>query len=135
MFYFINWTFFVFLLTCWTVFLWGVDALFRWISTHSSSLNASSESLQGLVFPSWLTYWLPTGFGSLLRETLVSLEPVVSAVLNATPALAGMVNDLFWIIWGLGCFVLIFLACAGHFLVSRWLAKHGRFDRLKRRSF
>lgn len=47
-----------------------------------------------------------------------SVGPMVQAVLEAVPAIAGDVTFLAWVLWGLGAVLLVALAVGIHILIA-----------------
>lgn len=123
MFYAISWFISLSLLALWSLLCWGVHAFTVWAMSSAGALAAGAAgaagaaSVQAILLPAWLQGWVPPELLRSLEGWITSAGPMLQAVLESVPALAGAVTVLAWGIWGLGAVVLIALAVGLHVLI------------------
>lgn len=69
--------------------------------------------------PSWLSGWLDAGTWASIGQAAQELMPPILSVVPAVGTLAGWLEPLLWLGWGLGMLALLALAAAVHVWLRR----------------
>lgn len=120
MFYTLSWSLIAVILAGWSVLVWVLHALAAWSLDSAGRLAGDAEPGSLLSLPAWLAAWVPLDVVHALGDTLSWLGMGVDALLQAAPALATGLGVLSWVLWGLGCLVLLLLGAGLHGLISLW---------------
>ena len=118
MFYAINWFLSLALLALWSLACWALHAVTVWVVSSAGALAGGSAAADVILMPAWLKAWMPPELMGQWEALVSSAGPIVQAVLEAVPALAGAVTFLAWALWGLGAVVLVALAAGVHILIA-----------------
>lgn len=117
MLYAIVWFVVVALLSLWSLATWALHTVGVWMVSKAGELSAGA-GFGGLRLPEWLALWLPPEAVQALTALLAGVEPVVQAVLQAAPALAGGFTLAAWVGWAIGSVLLVVLGAAAHALIA-----------------
>ena len=118
MFYALNWFLSLALLALWSLACWGMHAVTVWVVSSAGALAGGSVVANTILVPGWLKAWMPPELMGQWEAFVSSVGPMVQAVLEAVPALAGGVTFLAWVLWGLGAVLLVALAVGIHILIA-----------------
>jgi len=118
MFYALNWFLSLALLALWSLACWGMHAVTVWAVSSAGALTGGSAVANTILVPGWLKAWMPPELMGQWEAFVSSVGPMVQAVLEAVPALAGGVTFLAWVLWGLGAVLLVALAVGIHILIA-----------------
>ena len=110
MFYAINWFLSLALLALWSLACWALHAVTVWVVSSAGALAGGSTVADVILLPAWLKAWMPPELMGQWEALVSSAGPIVQAVLEAVPALAGAVTFLAWALWGVGAVVLVALS-------------------------
>ena len=109
MFYALGWFVVLSLLALWSLAAWAFHTTVAWVLASSGALAGSSGEIATLRLPDWLSPWIPAEFMLPLTTMLTGFTPAVEALLNWAPALAGGLSVAVWVVWAVGCGLLIFM--------------------------
>ena len=118
MFFALNWCLSMALLALWSLACWGMHAVTVWVVSSAGALASGSAVANAILVPGWLKAWMPPELMGQWEAFVSSVGPMVQAVLEAVPALAGGVTFLAWVLWGLGAVLLVALAVGIHILIA-----------------
>ncbi|QLA79670.1 hypothetical protein EXV95_02760 [Acidovorax sp. JMULE5] len=118
MFYALNWFLSLALLALLSLACWGMHAVTVWVVSSAGALASGSAVANAILVPGWLKAWMPPELMGQWEAFVSSVGPMVQAVLEAVPALAGGVTFLAWVLWGLGAVLLVALAVGIHILIA-----------------
>lgn len=118
MFYALNWFVVVGLFMLWSLAAWAFQSLAVWTVANAGVLSGGAGALGALQVPGWLAVWIPAEYASSLNAIAAYLAPVVQAVVDWAPAMAGGVSMAVWTVWAIGAVLLILLG----FLISGLIA-------------
>ncbi len=118
MFYALNWFVVVGLFMLWSLAAWAFHSLAVWTVANAGVLSGGAGALGALQVPGWLAVWIPAEYASSLNAIAAYLAPVVQAVVDWAPAMAGGVSMAVWTVWAIGAVLLILLG----FLISGLIA-------------
>ena len=124
MFYVLSWFFVLGLLALWSLGVWAFHAVAVWAVSNGGSLSGAASGIEGLRLPDWLAPWVPPGMVQAATSLLSDLTPFVKGLLQAVPALAGVLSVATWVIWGLGSVLLVLMGVGLHLLIAMW-RRHG----------
>lgn len=125
MFYALSWFVVFSLLALWSLGVWAVHAVAGWTVSNAGVLTGAASGIEGLHLPAWLTAWLPPEFMQAMTSWLSGLAPAVESLLQSAPSLAGGVTVAAWVLWGLGCALLVALGVVLHALLAMWRRSAG----------
>lgn len=134
MWYAVTWLVVAGLLAVWTLGAWALHALAQWLSGLSGAqvtqaaggaIETARQASGGLQMPEWLAVWLPSGAVESWLALAASLRPWMESVLAHTPALAGWISPVVWLLWGLGALALLLLG-AGLSVLVRMTQRRAR---------
>ena len=120
MIYALNWFAVLSLLALWSALVWLVHAAAGWALANAGSLPAATSAAGALQLPEWLQPWVPPEMLQLGTAMLTSLGPAVEWLLQALPAVSGMLSVAAWLVWGLVAMLLLVLGAALHALIVWW---------------
>jgi hypothetical protein len=109
MFYALGWFAVFILIALWSLGAWAFHAVTAWTISSAGALAGSSGAIEALHVPDWLAPWVPEEFALALASMLSAFTPVVEAVLEWAPALAGGLSVAVWVVWAIGSAMLIVL--------------------------
>ena len=125
MFYVLSWFFVLGLLALWSLGVWAFHAVAVWAVSNVGSLSGAASGIEGLRLPDWLAPWVPPGMVQAATSLLSDLTPFVEGLLQAVPALAGVLSVATWVIWGLGSVLLVLMGVGLHLLIAMWRRRGG----------
>lgn len=125
MFHALSWFAVVLLLALWSLATWALHGVAAWAVSNAGALSGSSAGVAGMVLPDWLAPWVPAELVQGVARLAEGLGPMVDALLQAAPALAGVVSVAAWVIWGIGCMLLVLLGAGVHLLIALWRRRAG----------
>lgn len=120
MVYALSWFFVVALLALWSLLVWALHGAAAWAVVHAGGLKGAASGLGAVTLPAWLAPWVPPELQQLLQALAGGFGPLVDGLLQAMPALAGLLGVLAWGLWGLGALLLVLLGVGAHLLVALW---------------
>ena len=118
MFYAINWFLSLALLALWPLACGALHAVTLGVVSSAGAPAGGSAAADVIVMLAGLKAWMPSELMGQWEALVSSAGPIVQAVLEAVPALAGAVTFLAWALWGLGAVVLVALAAGIHILIA-----------------
>ena len=113
MFYLLSWFAVLSLIALWSLAAWAFHALGQWGAANTDALAGATAPLPDILGP-----WLPAELTQALTALLASLKPALQALLGWAPALADGLSFLVWLVWGLGCVLLLILGAALHATIA-----------------
>ncbi|MEI7465183.1 MAG: hypothetical protein WCJ87_07555 [Burkholderiales bacterium] len=125
MFYALSWIFVLGLLALWSLGVWALHAVAVWAVSNVGSLSGAASGIEGLRLPDWLAPWAPPEVAQAVTSLLSGLAPVVEGLLQAVPALVGVLSVATWVVWGLGSMLLVLMGVGLHLLISMWRRRGG----------
>ena len=128
MIYALSWFLILSLLAVWSLAAWSVNAIAMWMVSNAGVLTGAASDVEGHRLPQWLASSVPPEIAQAMISMLSGLPQVVESLLEAAPALAGGLNIATWIIWALGCVLIVFLGIGLHLLVAMWRRRGGGSD-------
>ncbi|WP_231694204.1 hypothetical protein [Ottowia caeni] len=123
MFYVLSWFVVFVLLALWFLAAWALHAVVTWTVANAGALSGAVLDSGALALPEWLAPWVPPELVQVIAQLIAGLGPVVDTVLQAAPALAGVLTVATWGIWGIGSVLLILLGVGMHLLLGFWLGR------------
>ena len=118
MFYALNWFVVVGLFMLWSLAAWAFHSLAVWTVANAGVLSGGAGALGALQVPGWLAIWIPAEYASSLNAIAAYLAPVVQAVVEWAPSLAGGVLTAVWIVWAIGAVLLVLLGLLATGLIA-----------------
>jgi len=112
MLYSIAWFLVLTLLAIWSFSIWVFHALAVWSLNSAGSLADSAQLPQELSLPAWLSVWVPADLVAIIESMTGTIAPWLGTALSAMPSLAGWLEPLAWLVWGVGFVVLALGATA-----------------------
>jgi hypothetical protein len=106
------------LLGLWSLTAWLLHATAAWAVTHAGALGGAAASAAGAQLPSALPAWIPVAVADAARELAGGLQPLVSAVLQALPAMGDVLTVAAWLLWALGAALLLGLGAIVHAVIA-----------------
>ncbi|MCV2360313.1 hypothetical protein LNV08_15155 [Paucibacter sp. TC2R-5] len=117
MLYAISWFAVLSLIGLWSFAAWAFHALTQWgLSTSGDWSGATAP--EGFNLQEILGPWLPPDLAQALTALLASLKPLFESLLSFAPALGSGLSFLVWLVWGLGCFLLLIVGAALHAMIA-----------------
>jgi len=129
MFYVLSWFVIFSLLALWSLGAWAANAVAVWTISNAGTLTGTASGAESLRLPEWLAAWVPPEIVQAMTSVVSGLAPVVESLLQAAPALAGGLTFATWVIWGLGCALLLLLGAGLHFGIAMWRRRDGKGGR------
>ena len=120
MFHAITWSLVAIFVALWSLATWALHAAAHWTLANAGSLSGAAAEVGSVPVPEWLSPWLPPEVAASLSTLLADLGPMAAGALQAIPALAPGLTVAAWVLWGVGCVLLLVLGAAAHLLVSMW---------------
>lgn len=120
MFCVLSWFVVFLLLALWFLAAWVLHAVVTWAVANAGALSGAALDSGALALPEWLVPWVPPELVQAIAQLIAGLGPVVDTVLQAAPALAGVLTVATWGIWGIGSVLLILLGVGMHLLIAWW---------------
>jgi hypothetical protein len=133
MFYAISWLAVLMLLGAWSLMVWALHALASWTLSSAGALSGATAGAGGLSLPDWLAPWVPPEALQWVSAVLSGLGPVVESLLEAAPALSSGLALASWVVWGIGCALLVMLGMGLHGLIVLWRRRSGAGPRAMQR--
>ncbi len=125
MLYVLTWSFTFILLSLWSLICWGTYGVAAWLIANAGNWAGGSAVREAVLLPAWLEPWVPVELQGLIQAILTSAVPLVQAMLETVPALAGAAAVLAWGLWGLGAVTLVGAAIGVHVLIAVFKRKRG----------
>ncbi|RYH69815.1 MAG: hypothetical protein EON54_02180 [Alcaligenaceae bacterium] len=119
MFLVLTWLFVAVLLAIWSFGIWVLEATAAWTLSNASDMAAKTTDIAGLPIPPWLTPWMPPEVTQWFASLVGSLPAMVEALDRAVPMLADGLSVMSWMVWAIGCAVLLLIGIGMHALVAR----------------
>jgi len=113
MVFLVGWVLVLLLLALWSGLVWSGTALLAALLSQAGALGAGDWSLPPVLsdtLPRWAAEWL--------AATMENFTPQLQWLAGALPGLAGWVNALGWLVWGVGALLLLVLGVAIHVAVA-----------------
>lgn len=120
MFYAISWFVVLSLLALWSLAAWVLHAVAVWVVSSAGGWSGPASGMGELQLPAWLAAWVPPEIVQATGALLSGLAPVIEALLQAAPMLAGALSVAAWVVWGLGAGLLLLLGAGLHLLLAMW---------------
>ncbi|CAD5372738.1 conserved hypothetical protein [Rubrivivax sp. A210] len=121
MFYLISWLAVLSLVALWSLAAWLLHGAALWVVTSAgAATGAAAAGMAGQGLPQWLAAWVPPDVAQAIASLLSGLVPVVESLLQAAPALGGVLTGAGWVVWGLGCALLVLLGAGLHVAIALW---------------
>jgi hypothetical protein len=117
-FYALSWSVTFILLALWSLAAWAFHSIAAWTASNAGVLAEGSGAIQGLRVPDWLAPWIPPELALAFTSMLSALSPVIEAVLNQAPALAGGLSVAVWTVWGVGSVLIVILGVVGNRVIT-----------------
>jgi hypothetical protein len=108
-FYAISWFAVFTLLALWSLAAWALHSITAWTIANAGVLAGGSGAIEALRLPGWLAPWVPPELAAALSSVASAFTPAIEAVLGWAPALAGGLSVAVWVVWAVGCALLIVL--------------------------
>jgi hypothetical protein len=125
MFYALSWFFVIALLAMWSLAAWALHAVAVWAVLNAGALTGAASGVANIKVPDWLAPWMPPEVAQWASQLMAGLAPLVDSLLQTAPALAGGLTAATWVIWGLGCVLLLLLGAGLHLLIALWRRRSG----------
>lgn len=125
MFYALSWFVVVALLALWSLVAWALHAVAVWTVSNVGVLTGGASGAGSITVPGWLAPWVPPEVAQWASQMMSGLAPWVDSLLQAAPALAGVLTVATWVVWGIGCLLLVLLGAGLHLLISLWRRRGG----------
>jgi hypothetical protein len=109
MFHILNWFAVLSLLALWSLAAWAFHSITAWATANAGVLAQGPGAVEALRMPAWLAPWIPPELSQALTSMVSAFTPTVQAVLDMAPALAGGLSVALWLVWGIGCVLLVVL--------------------------
>lgn len=122
MFYALSWLLVFIVMAVWSLCVWALHELAAWSAENAESLAAHAAGIEMSKLPEWLTLWIPPQGLEALQSMTATLGPTVASVMAQAPSWVGGLSTALWVMWGIGCILLIALGCAAHALIA-WLRR------------
>lgn len=113
MVFLVGWVLVLLLLALWSGLVWSGAALLAALLSHAGAMGAGDWSL-----PPALTEVLPVWAAEWLVGMLEDFTPQLQALAGALPGLAGWVNALAWVVWGVGALLLLGVGLVIHVAIA-----------------
>jgi len=113
MVFLVGWLLVLLLLALWSGLVWSGTAMLAALLSQASVLGSGDWAL-----PPALTDVLPTWASEWLAATLENFTPQLQWLAEALPGLAGWVNVLGWLVWGVGALLLLVVGVAIHVAIA-----------------
>lgn len=110
MVYALSWVVIAALIALWSLVTWALHAVAVWTVSNVGTM----------ALPDWLMPWVPPEVAPWVSQLVVDLGPVVDALLQAAPALAGGLTVATWVVWCIGSLLLLLLGVGLHLLIASW---------------
>jgi hypothetical protein len=130
--YALTWSIIVALLALWSLAAWALHATAVWAVSNAGAFSGAASGIGGITLPAWLAPWVPPDLLQAVTALVGALGPAIEQLLQAAPALAGMLTVAAWGLWGFGALLLLLLGGGLHLLIAlgrrqvqTHLANHG----------
>lgn len=118
MFYALSWLFVFVLIGLWSLGSWALHAITVWTVSNAGALGGQAGAVGTLALPDWLAPWIAPEWVLAMKAMLAGVGPLVESVLAQAPALAGVLSVAVWVVWGIGCVVLVLIGALAHGLIA-----------------
>ncbi|MFG6412981.1 hypothetical protein ACG02S_03605 [Roseateles sp. DC23W] len=105
--------------------LWSVTVWLCHVVVAALLGGAGHLPVKEIALPEAWTNWLPQPVSESITQMLEAAQPVLAAVLDYVPALAGGLTVVAWVVWALGAALLVLAGVASH-LALRWWRRSQR---------
>lgn len=107
MFYAVAWFAVLSLLALWSLAAWAFHSIAAWTVANAGALAGSSGPIEAVRLPDWLTPWIPPELALGFASMWSAFTPAIKAMLEWAPALAGGLSVAVWVVWAIGCALLV----------------------------
>ena len=118
MFYALSWFVVFGLLAMWSLASWALHSFAVWSASNVGALAGHSGAIEALIVPGWLAPWIPPEAALAFKSMLSALTPVMESVLTQAPSWVGGLSLAVWVLWGIGCVLLVALGGVLHGLIA-----------------
>ena len=125
MFYALSWFFVVALLALWSLAAWTLHAVAVWTVSKAGALSGAASGASTMALPDWLAPWVPPEAAQWASQAMGGLALFIDSLLQTAPALAGGLTMATWVIWSIGCVLLVLLGAGLHLLIALWRRRGG----------
>jgi hypothetical protein len=109
----LNWAVAALLLALWSLAAWAFHAAATWAVSSTGALTGTPTAMaDGWGVPDWLAVWLSPELTQMVTSLQSSLVPLIEAVLQQMPSLAGGLSTLVWVAWAVGAVLIVLLGLA-----------------------
>jgi len=126
MLYALSWFVVLALLALWSFAAWALHAVAVWSVSSAGALSGAASNTASFRLPDWIAVWMPAEVAQTVGALVVGLGPLIDTLLTALPALAGGVTVATWLVWGIGCGLLLVLGVGMNVLIALWRRGGGR---------
>ena len=120
MFYALSWFAVVSLVALWSLAAWALHAVAIWTVSNAGALSGAASGIEGPALPAWLAPWVPPELVQAVTQGVAWFGPMLDSLLQAVPALAGVLPVAAWGLWGIGSLLLVLLGVGAHLLIALW---------------
>ena len=125
MFYALCWFAVIALLALWSLAAWALHAAVVWTVSNAGALSGTVSGASTTALKDWLAPWMPPEVARWVAQAVEGLAPLISSVLQAAPALAGVVTVATWVVWGIGSLLLMLLGIGVHLFIANLRRRRG----------
>jgi len=116
------WSSFVLITLLWTAFAVIAVNVSDWVMGLLASGGSLTDPMAALNLPAWLALWVPPELVSAIQGTITGTWALLEPWLPSASTLGSIMSVLIWLSWGVGAVLLLGLAIAGHWFVTRRMA-------------
>lgn len=131
MYYALSWFFVSSLIGIWSLASWALHAITVWSAANVGALATPADISERLVAPGWMAAWIPPEAVPALKSMLAALSPAMETASSYAPSWAGGLSIAIWVLWGIGCLILLALGGLSH--VAFAILRKRAFPSLARR--
>jgi hypothetical protein len=115
------WSSFVLLTFLWTAFAAIAVNVSDWVMGLLANGGSLADPVAALNLPAWLALWVPAEMVTAIQGTITGTWTWLEPWLPGASTLGSIMSFLIWLSWGVGAVILLGLAIAGHWFVTRRL--------------
>jgi hypothetical protein len=116
------WSSFFFITLLWTGFAVVAANVSEWVMGLAANGTSLSSTMAALNLPAWLAMWVPAELVSAIQGTITGTWALLEPWLPDASTLGSIMSVLIWLSWGVGAVLLLGLAIAGQWFVTRRMA-------------
>lgn len=125
MMYALSWFLVLTLVALWSLAAWAAHAVAVWAVSNAGALTGTTTGIESLQLPAWLAPWVPPELVQTMTALLSGLGPMLESLLQSAPALAGGLTLITWVVWAVGCALLVLLGVGLHLMIALWRRRGG----------